>query len=119
MQPYRIKQIHEFQTRICTSLFLGCLFLPAATSAQPTYFQESDKTVATIGAQADYFYVRFVEPLTQNCQYGLLYISASNKGLYTQLMTASLTGRKILRLDYAQPDGNGGACTAQVVEFRI
>lgn len=100
-------------------IIAAILTFPVASSAQSTYFQEYNKTVASIGAQTDYFYVRLAEPLTQNCQFNLLFISANNKGLYTQLLAASLTGRKVQRIDYSQPEGSGKACTVQVVEFTI
>lgn len=98
---------------IWTSL---CLFSLSA-AAQSQGVSEYNKTIAKLGAQGDYFYVSFYEPLTHNCAYDNLYISAGRKGMYAQLLAAKLTGRRMSSIDYAQPDGDGTTCNVDIVEI--
>jgi hypothetical protein len=85
--------------------------------AQSNYFVESGKTIARIGAQGNFFYVSFVEPLGQSCQWGNLYISADRKSMYAALLSAKLAGRRLSRIDYTQPGGSGTMCNAELVEI--
>jgi len=94
---------------------LGTLATP--TFAQSTYFTEVNKSVARLGAQNVGFYASFVEPFGQSCQWGNIYITPDRKGIYAQLLTAKLTGRRISRVDYSQPGGNGTQCNAELVEI--
>jgi hypothetical protein len=80
-------------------------------------FSEYNKTVARLGAQGSIYYVGFVEPLGQNCQWGNVYVAADRKGLYAQLLAAKLAGKRISRIDYSQPNGNGTQCNADLVEL--
>jgi hypothetical protein len=90
--------------------------LPVSAIAQSTYFIESYKTIARLGAQDTYFYVDFAQPFGQNCAYGAAYIMADKKGLYVQLLAAKLTGKIISGIDYSQPGGNGTKCIVELVE---
>jgi hypothetical protein len=85
--------------------------------AQSTYFVEGNKTVRLLGAQGVSFYVNFGESGGQNCLYGMVYITPDRKGLYTQLLAAKLTARRINRFDYSQPAGNGTQCFVELVEL--
>jgi hypothetical protein len=91
------------------------IILPA--NCQSTYFSETNKTVAKLGAEGSRFYTSFAESVGQNCLYGILYISADRKGLYVQLLTAKLAGKHLSRIDYSQPGGNGTACNVELVEI--
>lgn len=95
---------------------LGFLLLTPA-HGQSTYFSETNKTIAKLGAQGTSFYTYFAEPMGQNCLNGVLYISPDKKGLYTQLLAAKLTGKRISRVDYSQPAGNGTFCNVELVEI--
>ena len=95
--------------------FLICVGVIA--HAQSTYFSESNKTILRLGAQGTYFYVSFNEAMLTNCLWGNLYIAAEQKGLYTQLLAAKLTGRRLSRVDYSQPGGNGTQCNVAIVEI--
>jgi len=87
------------------------------SSAQGQSVDEYQKTIRQLGAQADYFYVSFNEPFTFNCAYGVAYISANRKGLYAQLLAAKLSGKRISRLNYSQPNGPGTTCNVELVEI--
>lgn len=101
-----------------SKVLTALLMLVAAQShAQSTYFTEVNKTVSRLGAQGAGFYVSFVEPFGQNCQWGAAYITPDTKGLYVQLLAAKLSNRRISRIDYSQPGGNGSMCTAALVEI--
>lgn len=91
--------------------------LSITSSAQSQAVDEYQKTVRQLGAQADYFYVSFNEPFTFNCAYGVAYISANRKGLYAQLLAAKLSGKRIARLNYSQPNGPGTTCNVELVEI--
>ena len=86
-------------------------------AAQTRPIDEYQKTIRQLGAQADYFYVSFDEPFTTNCAYGVAYVSSAYKGIYTQLLAAKLSGRKISRLVYSQKDGAGTTCNVELVEI--
>jgi hypothetical protein len=100
---------------IATLIFCLAGFMPA--HGQSTYFSEANKTIAKLGAQGTSFYTYFAEPMGQNCLNGVLYISPDKKGLYTQLLAAKLTGKRISRVDYSQPAGNGTFCNVELVEI--
>jgi len=87
------------------------------SSAQSQSVDEYQKTVRILGAQGDYFYVTFNEPFTLNCAYGVVYIAANRKGLYTQLLAAKLSNKRISRLVYSQPNGAGTTCNMDLVEI--
>lgn len=91
--------------------------LIATAYGQSTYFIEYSKTVAKVGAEGNFYYATFAESVGQNCQYGVLFIASDRKGLYTQLLAAKLSGKRISRLDYSQPDGNGKDCKIELVEI--
>jgi hypothetical protein len=84
---------------------------------QATYFSETNKTIAKLGAQGASFYTYFAEQVGQNCMNGVLYISPDKKGLYVQLLSAKLTGKRISRVDYSQVGGNGTTCSIELVEI--
>ncbi|WP_323141133.1 hypothetical protein [Massilia phyllosphaerae] len=100
-------------------LFVPIVALLAAgtVAAQSKHAIEYNKTISKLGAQGDYFYVSFAEPFTLNCAYGNLYVAANRKGLYTQLLAAKLTGKRVSRIDYVQPDGDGTVCNVDIVEI--
>jgi len=85
--------------------------------SQSTYFSETNKTIAKLGAQGTSFYTYFAEPMGQSCLNGVLYVSPDKKGLYTQLLAAKLSGKRISRIDYSQPGGNGTFCNVELVEI--
>jgi len=85
--------------------------------AQNQSVDEYQKTVRQLGAQGDYFYVSFNEPFTINCAHGVVYISSDRKGLYAQLLAAKLSGKRISRLVYSQPNGPGTTCNVDLVEI--
>ena len=110
------KMFNKIAFALATSSILSLVgSVPA--NAQATYFTESTKTIAKLGAQGTSFYVYFAEAMGQNCQNGVLYISPDKKGLYTQLLAAKLTGKRISRVDYSQPGGNGTFCNVELVEI--
>ena len=74
------------------------LAMPCA--AQTTYFVETSKAIARLGAQGRSFCVGFVEPLTQNCLYNV-YISSDTKGQYAQLLASKLSNKRLSRVDYS------------------
>lgn len=90
-------------------LGVGLFCMVVSVCAQTSYFVEANKTIVRLGAQADIYYVSVAEPLSHNCSYGNLYITSARKGLYTQLLAAKLSGRKLSRIDYSQPGGAGDA----------
>lgn len=100
---------------LCISIV--ALLAGGTVVAQTKNAIEYNKTISKLGAQGDYFYVSFVEPLTINCAYGNLYIAANRKGLYTQLLAAKLTNKRVSRIDYVQPDGDGTVCNVDIVEI--
>lgn len=102
--------------KIAASTILSLVAVMPA-SGQATYFSEATKTIAKLGAQGTSFYVYFAEAMGQSCQNGVLYISPDKKGLYTQLLAAKLTGKRISRIDYSQPGGNGTFCNVELVEI--
>ena len=55
--------------------------------------------------------------MSTNCAWGNVYISADRKGIYTQLLAAKLNGKRLSRVDYSQPGGNGTQCNAEIVEI--
>lgn len=89
----------------------------APANSQSSYFVEYTKTVAVLGAQNTSFYVRFNESVGQSCLNGVVYIAPEKKGLYTQLLAAKLTGKRLSRVDYSQPSGNGTFCNVELVEI--
>ncbi len=104
--------------RIVQSASCALIYMYAtATHGQTTNFTDYNKTISRIGAQGTIFYVGFNEPLAQTCQYGNIYIAQDRKGMYAQLLAAKLTGRRISRVDYSQPSGNGTTCSLELVEF--
>jgi hypothetical protein len=102
---------------ICGIAVGSGLAMQLTAYAQSTYFTEYNKTVLRLGAQEAIYYVGFVEPLTQTCQWGNVYVASDRKGLYTQLLAAKLAGKRISRVDYRQPGGNGTQCFAELIEF--
>jgi hypothetical protein len=86
-------------------------------TAQTTYFVETGKTIARLGAQGRGFYVGFVEPLTQSCQYNNIYIASDTKGQYAQLLAAKLSNKRLSRVDYSQPAGPGTQCNSELIEI--
>jgi len=96
---------------------ITCLTSSGLSEAQSNYFVEYNKTIARLGAQATGFYFGVNEPLGQNCIFGNIYIAPDRKGIYSQLLVAKLTNRRISRLDYRQPGGPGTECDAEIVEI--
>ncbi|WP_426337580.1 hypothetical protein ACN9MY_15080 [Pseudoduganella sp. R-31] len=93
--------------------FCGIVFSPAY--AQVNYYTELNKTIKSLGAQGTGFYVFFVEPVNSACPGGIMYVDPSKKGLYTQLLAAKLTGKRLSRIDFNQ--SNGAACNLDLVEI--
>ena len=104
------------------AIFTTCV-ISASTFvfAQSAYYSEANKSIARVGAQQTaqglIYYVYFVEPLGQNCQFATVYVTSDRKGLYTQLLAAKLSNRRISRVDYSQPGGAGTQCNAELVEL--
>jgi hypothetical protein len=84
---------------------------------KPSRLMSIKKTVLKLGAQGDYFYVSFNEPFTRRFGYDVIYIASKNKGLYVQLLAAKLSGKRISRIVYSQPDGEGTSCNMDLVEI--
>jgi len=101
---------------IASAALVLCLGVFAPVQGQTTYFTETNKTVSRLGA-ANTSYVTFVEPLTQNCLWGIVYIAPEKKNLYIHLLAAKLSGKRLSRFDYSQPAGAGTQCNAELVEF--
>lgn len=98
------------------SLFIAAMLIGAHTaSLAQSSFSEGNKTVSRLGAQSTFFYVDFAEPFGQNCLNGVAYVANDRKGLYTQLLAAKLTGRRIKRIDYSQEAT--GQCNVELVEL--
>ena len=108
-------KIQRFLGPVVVALTLCSLSI--TSSAQSQSVDEYQKTIRQLGAQGDYFYVSFNEPFTINCAYGVVYISSNRKGLYAQLLAAKLSGRRISRLMYSQPNGPGTTCNVDLVEI--
>jgi len=103
---------------VLCSLLLFCGITSFGNAlAQSQAVNEYQKTVKMLGAQSDYFYVSFNEPFTLNCAYGVAYISSGNRGIYTQLLAAKLSGKRISRFVYTQPNGAGSSCNVELVEI--
>jgi hypothetical protein len=102
---------------IAATAAMAFCMVGASAYGQNTYFSETNKTIAKLGAQGNFFYVYFAEPMGQSCANGVLYIPWDKKGLYTQLLAAKLTAKRISRVDYFQTGGNGTTCTVELVEI--
>lgn len=108
----------KFNFKKCIALNIAAVALAigaAPLQAANNYYMEYNKTISKIGAQGDGFYVQFAESFGQNCIYGTGYFSS--KGIYAQILTASLMGQKLSRVDYTQPGGAGTECYISLVEF--
>jgi len=105
--------------KVIVSAFAALVVFGAVMPAksQSTYFSETNKTVAKIGAEGNRFYASFAESVSQNCLYGILYISTDKKGLYVQLLAAKLANKHLSRVDYSQPGGSGTVCNVELVEI--
>jgi hypothetical protein len=95
----------------------GLLIATAFAQAQTANYIEVSKTIARLGAQGTFYYVVFAEPLSQNCQFGTIYVSPDRKGMYAQLLAAKLANKRISRVDYSQAGGTGTLCSAELVEI--
>jgi hypothetical protein len=102
---------------VSSAIFLLGFSLIIPAHGQSTYFSETNKTVARLGAEGGGFYATFVESVGQTCLYGILYVASDKKGLYTQLLTAKITGKRLSRIDYSQPNGNGTVCNLELAEI--
>ncbi len=87
-----------------------------AAQSVPT-FTENFKNIKLLAAQGTGYYVNFREAFGQQCLYDVAYISAEKKGLYATLLAAHLSGKRIHRISYQQPGGNGAICNLDQVEL--
>jgi hypothetical protein len=87
-----------------------------AAQSVPT-FTENFRNIKLLAAQGTGYYVNFKEPFGQQCMYDVAYISAEKKGLYATLLAAHLAGKRIHRISYQQPGGNGAICNLDQVEL--
>lgn len=97
-------------------LLFSCAVVMHA-QGQSVSFSEGSKTIARLGMQGTTGYVSFVEPLRQNCLWGNIYIAPERKAMFAQLLAAKLAGKRLSRIDYSQPGGNGTQCNADLVEI--
>ena len=105
------------KTAVLAVLTTATLSATSPVAAQSsTQFTENGKTIKLIAAQGTGYYVTFQEPFGQQCMYGVAYISAEKKGLYATLLAAHLTGKRIHRISYLQPNCNGSICDLDQVE---
>lgn len=112
---------------ISKSILLGaivtaCSVLTTASAfAQSANYSGFNKSIARVGIQKTgqglVYFVGFVEPLGQNCQYDTIYVTSDRKDMYVQLLAAKLSNRRISRVEYSQPAGSGSSCNAEMVEI--
>jgi hypothetical protein len=113
----------RYSGRFTVLMFALAFLAPATLVAQTTYFIEANKTIRQLGAQnigtqnQIIYYMYFVEPLTQNCQNGIIYVPSERKALYATALSAKLSGRKLSRVDYSQPAGTGTFCNLELIEI--
>ena len=91
---------------------------PTQLAAQTTpQFTETNKGIKLLAAQGTDYYVNFHEPFGQQCIWDVAYIANDKKGLYATLMAAYLSGKRVHKITYTQPGGNGSKCNLDQVEL--
>lgn len=100
---------------LCVTLCLA--FGAQAANAQTNSFTEGNKNIERIGVQGAFFYVRFIEPLSGQCQFDNIYINPDRKAIYAQLLATKILNKRVSRIDYSQAGGPGTMCAADLVEL--
>lgn len=112
-----MKAIIQFHFKRWMFTFAGIALVAMPAFAQSTYFSEGSKSISRLGVQGTGYYVGFTEAFGQNCQWGNAYMSADRKGMYALILAAKLANRRVSRVDYSQPGGNGTQCFLEIVEL--
>ena len=107
----KIFSVNNFST---CALAMTSLLIGQSATAQ-TVYTEHNKTISHLGVQGANAYVQFVGGVGQPCPD--LYISDQQhiKMLYTQLLSAKISGKPISRLDYYLT--SSGVCVINLVEL--